>query len=147
MKKSQGFTLIEVMIVVALIGIISAIAIPQYSDYVTRSRIPEATSTLADARVRMEQFFQDNRNYNGDGLAANVACGVAFTATTHFAYACVSSASGMAYVVTASGKNPGPMKGFTYTVDHTNTKGSSIAASSAWPATAAACWITTRSGC
>ena len=147
MKKSQGFTLIEVMIVVAIIGILAAIGIPQYSDYVTRSRIPEATSTLADARVRMEQFFQDNRNYNGDGLAANVACGVAFAATTHFTYACVSSDSGRAYVVTASGKDPGPMKGFAYTVNHANTRGSSIAASSAWPATTATCWITSRSGC
>lgn len=145
MKTSQGFTLIEVMIVVAIIGIIAAIGIPQYTDYVTRSRIPEAVSTLANARVRLEQFFQDNRNYNGDGLAATVTCGVAFTATTYFTYACVSANSGQSYVVTATGR--GAMAGFSYTVDQANTRGSAIAASSAWPAAAAACWITTRSGC
>lgn len=146
MKSSRGFTLIEVMIVVAILGLLAAIAIPQYNDYVIRSRIPEAVSTLSDARVRMEQFFQDNRNFNGDGLAATVTCGVSFTATTNFTYACVAANSGQAYTVTATGR--GPMNGFSYVVTQANARSSSIAAGAAWPAqTQSNCWITSRSGC
>ena len=57
--------MIELMVVVVVIAILSAIAIPQYNDYITRSRITTATAALADAAVRMEQFFQDNRVYTG----------------------------------------------------------------------------------
>ena len=63
MKRESGFTLIEIMIVVVIIGIIAAIAIPSYQDYVRRAQITEATNGLSDLRVRMEQFFQDNRTY------------------------------------------------------------------------------------
>ena len=58
----KGFTLIELMIVVAIIGILASIAIPQYSDYVKRGKAAEATSNLATLRIKMEQCFQDNLN-------------------------------------------------------------------------------------
>ena len=63
MRTQHGFTLIELMITVAIIAILSAIAIPQYSEYVMRSRITEATMTLSDQRLKMERFFQDNRSF------------------------------------------------------------------------------------
>src|SRR5262245_7477408 len=62
-RKQGGFTLIEVMIVVTIIAILAAVAIPNYSDYVTRGRVVEAIAGLGDARTKMEQFFQDNRTY------------------------------------------------------------------------------------
>ena len=67
---NAGFTLIEVMIVVAIIAILAAIAIPNYTAYVQRSRLTEATSKLSDLRTKMEVFFQDNRSYGTSG------CGV-----------------------------------------------------------------------
>src|SRR4051812_25565453 len=59
----KGFTLIEVMITVVIVAILAAIAVPNYRDYVTRGRVVEATSALSDTRVKMEQYFQDNRAY------------------------------------------------------------------------------------
>ena len=57
-----GFTLIEVMITIAVIAILAAVALPNYVEYVTRSRLVEAKTNLSDMRTRMEQFFLDNRN-------------------------------------------------------------------------------------
>jgi len=71
--SDHGFTLIELMITIAIIGILSAIALPAYNEYVIRGKIVEATATLAGHRVKMEQFFQDNRTYVGACAAGTVA--------------------------------------------------------------------------
>jgi type IV pilus assembly protein PilE len=72
-KKQTGLTLIEIMVVVFIIGILAAIAIPNYSEHVTRSRIAQATSGLAERRTRMEQFFQDNHTYYQAAAGGNPA--------------------------------------------------------------------------
>ncbi len=70
-SRAAGFTLIELMIVVAVIAILAAIAIPMFADYVMRGKIVDATAHLGDLRTQMEKYFMDNRTYlNG------VACGV-----------------------------------------------------------------------
>ena len=89
MKLQTGFTLIELMIVVAIVAILSAVAVPAYSSYSMRGKIPDATSNLAALRVSMEQFYQDNRNY---GTAP--ACGVtAMPVSSYFTFSCVSAGS------------------------------------------------------
>ncbi len=62
-RRVRGFTLIEMLITVAIVAILAAVALPSYIDYVTRSKIVEATSGLSDMRVRLEQYFLDNRQY------------------------------------------------------------------------------------
>ncbi|QMV75473.1 prepilin-type N-terminal cleavage/methylation domain-containing protein [Comamonas piscis] len=136
----QGFTLIEVMIVVAIIGILSAIALPSYRDYVTRGRIPEATATLSTYQVRMEQWFQDNRKYRN----ADSACGAlpADNNTGKYFNISCSASSDTVYTLTATGK--GPMSGFTYTVNQAAGK-ATTAVPSGWT-TSNSCWITGKGG-
>ena len=145
MKRHTGFTLIELMVVVAIVGILAMVAMPSYNDYMTRSRIPEAISRLSDAKVRMEQYFQDNRFYNTDG-GSGTTCGLTLTSTTYFTFSCVTSNNGQAYVWTATGQSS--MTGFSYTVNQQGTATSAIASGAAWPAsTQSTCWITSKSGC
>lgn len=66
----RGFTLIELMIVVAVVAILSAIAIPAYNQYVTRSKLTEAFSELSSMSVALQQYYQDNRTYAGAPICA-----------------------------------------------------------------------------
>ena len=72
----------------AIIAILSAIAIPQYQDYVTRGELPEAQAGLGAYRVAMEQYYQDNRNYGTGG------CGAAAPAYKYFTHSCVPTNAG-----------------------------------------------------
>jgi type IV pilus assembly protein PilE len=142
MKKfnatQQGFTLTELMIVVAIMGILASVAIPSYQDYVTKSSLSEASSGLANIRVRMEQYYQDNRTYVGASAAGMPCVGVT---GQNFDFAC-SGLSATAYLVTATGKSKGA--GFTLTVNEANTQ-ATTAAASGWPT--GACWVSKKSGC
>jgi type IV pilus assembly protein PilE len=143
----RGFTLIELMIVIAVIGVLAAIAIPNYNDYVIRSRITRATAAMSDMRVRMEQFFQDNRVYPTACNAAPTAAQIALPPAADnpdFTFTCPTlTASTFQVLATGVGK----MAGFSYTVNEANARTSTIAAGAAWPAMVQACWITSKSGC
>lgn len=124
----RGFTLIEMMIVIAVMGILMAIALPQYNDYLRRGQVAEATATLAELRVRMEQYYQDNRNY-GDNDNTTTACGVAMpTDRVYFAFGCVTSHTAanadQAYTISATGK-AGQVTGSglaVYTINEANLR-------------------------
>ncbi|HIV73168.1 MAG TPA: prepilin-type N-terminal cleavage/methylation domain-containing protein [Candidatus Aquabacterium excrementipullorum] len=134
----RGFTLIEVMIVVVIIGILASIAMPAYTDYLRRGRISEATSTLAGNRVKMEQWFQDARTY-----ADNGACHVAdSTSGKYFDFTC-TGATASAYKLTATGK--GAMANFIYTVDQADARTTKIDGVSGWTGSTT-CWITAKGG-
>ena len=62
-NSQRGFTLIELMVVIAIVGVLAAVAYPSYSDYVTRSKRATAKSILVMLADRQEQFFIDNKRY------------------------------------------------------------------------------------
>ena len=134
----KGFTLIELMIVVAVIGLLAAIAVPNYSDYVTGSSLAEAASGLANKRIGMEQYFQDNRTYVGaDG--AGFPC-AAVTTGANFNFACAVTAT--TYTITATGKNKAAS--FVMTVNDQDVK-RTTSAKSGW-GTNNNCWTRNKAG-
>ena len=134
--KQNGFTLIEVMIAVAIVAILAKVAYPSYADYVMRGKIPDATSGLASKRVQAEQFFQDNRTYVGAP-----ACTADTTTSQFFNFSC-SAQTATAFTLQAVGKSS--MLGFTYTVDQSNAK-ATTAVPTGW-ATNTSCWVTKKGG-
>ena len=134
MKISQkGFTLIEIMIVVAIIGILASIALPNYQEHVMRSKLSEATSKLADLRIKMEQFYQDNRSY------VSGPC-VTEPDTTNFNIDCGAPLQN-SYTVTASGKSGTNIDSFDYSINQSNVKQSATP----WGGDAT-CWVVKKNG-
>jgi type IV pilus assembly protein PilE len=142
--RAHGFTLIEVMIVVAVVGILAAIAFPSYTDYVRRSRIAEATGDLTAVRVRLEQVYQDNRNYGS--TAANCPVALPNAGNKPFTYSCAwgATASSQSFVLTATGNAGGPMDGYAFTLDNANNRATTAFVGAA--GLPVACWLTKKGG-
>ena len=73
MKKQQGFTLIELMIVVAIIGILAAIAIPAYQDYTIRAQVSEGLALSGGAKVAVTEYSQDRGAFPKDNDEAGIS--------------------------------------------------------------------------
>lgn len=130
----KGFTLIELMIVVAIIGILASIAIPSYREYVQRARAADATGTLADMRIKMEQCFQDNRSYALCAAQCNAPIGAD---TVHFNFSCSAGPAATTYTLFAQGQAAGDMGAYSYSINESNNKSSAFNG---------ACWSLKPSG-
>jgi type IV pilus assembly protein PilE len=158
MRFQQGFTLIELMITMVIIAVIAAIALPNYTDYITRSKFTEAHGQLADLRVKMEQYYMDNRRYSS--TAGGGTCGIAggntptTQGTKYFTYSCASTSPNAAgdqqYTLTATGAAAQGLGGIAFTVTHANAKGTTVTASTPMAekgyATNASCWVMKKPG-
>ncbi len=138
--KNLGFTLIELMVTVAIVAILAAVALPAYSDYITRGKIPQATNNLSSMRIKLEQFFQDNRTYAGACAAETAA---PLPAADDFTYTCPTLTQ-FAYTVVATGT--GSMNGFIYTIDQAGAKQTTGLPSAAWGTAPVNCWVVKKSG-
>jgi len=124
-RLTRGFTLIEVMIVVAIVAILAAVALPSYRSYVRRGQLPESMTGLSDFRVKMEQFYQDNRNYGAaacaDGVNSPPWASFKPVGAQHFDFACALSDAGQGYLLTATG-NGALTTGYSYSLDQNNSR-------------------------
>lgn len=127
MKKAAGFTLIELIVAVAVVAILATIALPAYSDYVVRGKLIEATSGLADWRVKMEQYYQDNRNYGTSATDCPSTTAVPRPTSKYFGFSCnwAPDNTMQSFQLTAAnlaGQGLGAAGDFVYTLDYTNRK-------------------------
>lgn len=133
----RGFTLIEVMIVVAIVAILAAIALPSYDEYVKRGQIVAGITPLADMGAKMEQFYQDHRTYVG-ACQSRIAAEPAETA--RFKYICDGHKS--YYTVKAEGK--GSMSGFVFVLTHEGAR-NTASTPSGWTK-GSGCWSIRKDG-
>jgi len=139
MRKATGFTLIELMVVIAIVAILAAIAVPSYQQYIQRGKITEATSSLSELRLRAEKWFADNRTYVGFDQTIQGA--------RYFTYTCGDGAGGAvsatAFQCTAAGVTAEGMGGFNYTIDQSNVRKSTFTSLPGWN-DSTTCWVTKK---
>jgi len=154
MQRAPGFTLIELMVTVAIIAILAAIAIPNYTDYVRRGKLQEATSNLLAMRTKMEQYFQDNRSYTTPGAPVLAPCtansSVPIPTLKYFTITCPPTASpATTYTIQADGTDP-TLVGITFTINEGNVRATTVASGSpmdqAGYTTNLNCWTIRKGG-
>lgn len=125
--RNRGFTLIELMITVAVIGILAAIAIPSYNSYVLRARVTSGLDALVAYQARMEQRYQDAGHYANVVTVAGVSgpgtsCGASLPPTANsFSVTCsLTGTAGQGFTATATGS--GPVTGVVYSVNEVGAR-------------------------
>ena len=139
-RRRRGFTLLEMMIVVAIVATLAAIALPSYAVYVNRSRILDAVTRLSDARSKLEDYFLDERAY----VDASGHCGVLPSSSAADSFVIECEATATTFTVTATGIAAKGMTSFVYAIDQTGTK-STLSVPAGW-SRATGCWTIRQDG-
>lgn len=140
-QDERGFTLIELMITVAIVAILASIALPSYREYILRGQVVDATTGLAVMQASMERHFQDNRTYATSGAFVSPCLAGTDASRTvgSFLLTCNTTPTATAYTLTATGS--GSANGFIYTATQQNVRATTgVASGSDW-ITCATAWI------
>jgi type IV pilus assembly protein PilE len=144
-SRQRGFTLIEVMITVAIVAILAAVALPFYQDTIRRGKLVDVAVRLGDMRTQQEKWFIDNRTYQAVP-ASGSNCGIPNPpagAKDPFQIIC-SAPTPTTYTITATGQASGGMDpAFIYTVDQANVRNST--GPTGW-APGTGCWAVRKDG-
>ena len=109
-RRSAGFTLIELMVVVAVVAVLGTIALPAYGNYVSRARANAALFALLGYQMKMEQRYSDAMRYGQDE-----ECAVALPEVEQFEFECKLDEGGQRYTVTATGIDGA--RGYAYSIN------------------------------
>ncbi len=132
-RIARGFTLVEVMVTVVIVGVLTAIALPSYNAYMVRARVAEAFTGLGGVQVAAEQHWANTRSYSS----------MAVPTGNNFTYA-LTAADASSYTVSATGT--GPVAGFVYTINHAGARATTgVPATGGW-STNATCWVDRKGG-
>jgi type IV pilus assembly protein PilE len=140
-KQGAGFSLIELLIVVAIVGILAAVGVPMYTDHIVRGKIAQATELLSEAKVRMEQVYNSNRSYATSGTTCPDFSDAFSDSSFSIAVSnCPETDGSPTYTLTATGLSSKGMNGYTYSIDQSGTKTSKT------PTVAASvsCWLMSK---
>ncbi len=138
----RGFTLIEVMIAVAIVGILAAVALPSYREYIIRGQLTDATNGLSAIRANMERHFQDNRTYATAGAFVTPCANPDVTQRTFglFVISCPVEPTANNFTLQAVGS--GSVASFTFTIRENDVRGTT-SAMAGWN-TCASKWLTKK---
>ncbi len=136
--SQSGFSLIELLLALGIASILAGIAMPIYREYTERTAISEAITQLQQLRLRLEQYYQDNRQYGATGKKTD--CGITMPTGKYFDYTCTTENAAQAYTLKADGTKKKGMQEFIFTI---NEKGDERTESipKGWGRAPLPCWI------
>jgi type IV pilus assembly protein PilE len=130
--------MVELAIALTVLVLLAATAVPVFTDYLRRSKLTDAFTTMATYRTRMDHAFQDENSYGVDG-----ACAIPAPPTSsYFSFVCKLGEEGNSYVMTASGV--GAMDGYAYSIDDGGNQRTTAFPGAVVPAT---CWLSRKGDC
>jgi type IV pilus assembly protein PilE len=123
----KGFTLIEVMIVVAIIGLLTMVAYPTYRNHIVRGQLTDGTNGLSQMRAQMERYYQDNRTYASSGTFVTPCASTDASTRTfgNFVVSCTGTIDATQFTLQAVGSVQS--SGFTFTINQQEFKRTSAA--------------------
>jgi prepilin-type N-terminal cleavage/methylation domain-containing protein len=143
-SRSRGFTLIELMVAVAIVAILTALAYPSYRNYVLRGQLVDATNALSALRADMERYFQDTRSYATVGGIPSPCA--APTQLKLFNIACTAPAAANPPTFQLVATGIGSTAGFVFKVDQTGAQSTTVAGVKGWSSCNTA-WVTKAGAC